>query len=933
MITKKKIIAYVMSFLTVISVSGNAFAFLEDIDDVPEKDIMAAESTAGEFSGDDVFDSYKLLNYIDCITEPAESFEENETVTKAYAAYALAAVASGYRADSAVLDVFSDVSETHEYASGIAAAFEAGIIDGAEKFYPNKNVSVNELSDMALRALKYNYVYFGNSPFSKAKDLGFFKGVEYSDDSITKGQFMIFLRNVLDTDYIKINGIDAYGNADIEIVDGVSQLEKYFDIYKQDGIVTGYKYSSINADADFNEGEVLINRGIFKINYDLSMDYVGAYVDAYVDEENGSLIVSLSYNKKKTNTHTINKESFVEYSESSMTYYNGSKNVRVSISDSALVMYNNTYYGLYRRIDDNDFFYNCDRIYLIDNDSDNKADIVKVEKYTYYIIKTVSVDTQTINFDKNGGTLVIDDNSWVDFTFNGETIELKDLKLSDVLTVLETVRKDNSRIFSAVVTKDVNEGVIKQIGYDDLGKYYEIEGERYYLCDEYNELLQTSASEKKPKTGDFVRLYISFDKKVVASMSEDDFLYGYIMSGTSSEEEEVVKFTIYNISGESNSYFFADKVKVYTENYPEGIRKEKFEAIKIYLDGDEKIKNDAVAYSLNSEGEIISIVKPYDRRKEKHGSIYYPLTYDYSGENLVDSDAFLARIYREVFASKYKIASSVPILVIPGEEELRKNEKAYGIKSSTSWGAEGKKVHNTNFKIYNCDKFYIPQFCTMEGTIEKSISQGIYGETYMYCIDKVIQTIDEEDMPVTQISYYHNGKLTNSPLSSDVTFVNPGLYCDVDSVEELKKGDIVQISKDTLGNITLISVLFSIQKRPEEFGAYFTKNTKTDENGIKRIVPQESILDKDAQTLLLIYGKVEDVNNDVVLVNTSKTGKNEEHTYPVVIGNSVYKAVNYSIYNTQTKTVSAASLSEIQPNDTVVMRKYYNHIQDVIIIR
>jgi len=274
MILKKRIIAYILAFSGLIST--NAFAFLEDVDDVPEINIMAEDSTAGEFSGENVLNAYRLLRYIGSVVETEEAFEENIKVTKAYAAQALAVIASGSTVENAFTDVFSDVPENHEYMTGIAQALNKGIIDASDKFYPNKNISAEELADMALRALKYDYIYSDESALSRATDIGLFKGVKYSQDEITVGQFMLFLKNVLDTDYIKMSGLDNQGGATVEIVSGVSHLEKYFDIYKQDGILTGYKYSSINGDADFDNGTVEINRGFFKLNSEISMDYVKA---------------------------------------------------------------------------------------------------------------------------------------------------------------------------------------------------------------------------------------------------------------------------------------------------------------------------------------------------------------------------------------------------------------------------------------------------------------------------------------------------------------------------------------------------------------------------------------------------------------------------------------------------------------------------------
>ena len=71
------------------------------------------------------------------------------------------------------------------------------------------------------------------------------------------------------------------------------------------------------------------------------------------------------------------------------------------------------------------------------------------------------------------------------------------------------------------------------------------------------------------------------------------------------------------------------------------------------------------------------------------------------------------------------------------------------------------------------------------------------------------------------------------------------------------------------------------------------------------------------------------MDSNKVLVTTS--GGTE---FPVTVGGySSYGDVFYVIYDKNKNTAEPAKLSDIKPGDTVVMRKYYNHVQDVIIIK
>ena len=778
---KNRILSGVVALLMIPQIG---FAFPSDLDDVPIKDISNEESTAGVYSNEKVHEAFKILKYIGTIPAEESEFEENEIVTRAYAASAFAALATGARSEGGTPD-FIDVKPEHEFAAGIAQAQDKGILDkDADKFYPNKYVLAEDIAVWAIRVLKQDYIIYNQSMLSAAHDLGIFKGVSYSGKGITKGQFLLVLENVLNSDYIKMTGIDEAGSIILSINEDENFMNNVYDIQLQEGILTGYKYSSIYGDSDLEPEKVQINRATFLTDDKIPIEYVGTYVGAYVDTENDNKIVSLWQNEKKTEVVKIEKNNFKTFSISEITYYDAASVKRVKINEQVPFLYNNLYYGTVTNDVVKNLLPDCDVVTVVDNDGDGKGDLVKALKYTHYIIKSVSPMTDTIVFKNKGGTLEITDTTTAEIVFNDVKVEsIASLKGDDILTVLEGYRLNKTRVFDAILTRDMVEGKISTHSEDDNGEFYIIDGVKYYLSDNYINFMATDSSQQRPTTGTYVQIYVGADNKVVGTKTDSDFSYGYVMSSSYDTNDEVARVKIYTIDGKAQTYMFAEKVKVYNEKNIEGKKFEKLQAYNVLAsapaeDGG-KLANDAVAYSLNADGEISSIAVAIDRTAHPHGSLYYPLTLDYDASKA--SPSANTRMYRMLYCQKYTMNSSIPILVRPSNDELLSDEKAFEMRTGNYWSVEHYFTPAEAVKVYNANKFYVPDFYVMNGTTSTDLSQG-EGKLHMYAIENITDTINEDDMPVKQLSYFENGTLKSANVAEDVTFVDAEVYCKIDEV-------------------------------------------------------------------------------------------------------------------------------------------------------
>lgn len=358
----------------------------------------------------------------------------------------------------------------------------------------------------------------------------------------------------------------------------------------------------------------------------------------------------------------------------------------------------------------------------------------------------MSMMKESIVFDNNAGTLDIDDSKTVELKFDGERITLADLKTDDILTVKEAQRIDKSKIFIADISRDVIEGNIQYYDSDEAGSFFEVEGEKHYLSDNYLDFIKNHPNEKLPKSGDYIRAYLGYDSKIAAVKSDKDFSYGYVVSCAYDESDEVVIMKLFTLEGNMKRYYFADRVTVYNDKNLNGIKKEKFDAYKLLGD----IKYNTVAYTLNSEGFVTSVAKEIDRTEFVPATIDYPLVLNY---NVSDHNGGETWLYRGVLAKKYSIKGSV--IVYPGQESMRSDDNAYGVRSAGYWGTEHYFDKDEYMKVYNCDKFYKSGFCTMAGATAVSLDQGT-GGLHMFCIESISDTIDEDDMPAKVIKYMEN---------------------------------------------------------------------------------------------------------------------------------------------------------------------------------
>jgi len=186
-------------------------------------------------------------------------------------------------------------------------------------------------------------------------------------------------------------------------------LEHYKNVYKITEIVEAVSDSSV-ANGNTAEDTIRIGNYILLSNRKDLYDYLACKVDAYYrDEDNGDrTLLYITYHKNNT-IMTIDGEDIEGLEKNKIVYYQGNsmRSKKITLDSSAVEIFD----GFAPKDIDGADLENCDYITLIDNNNDNKYDVVFVYKYDIMLVERI-VESQNMIYglynDNENGSLYVD---------------------------------------------------------------------------------------------------------------------------------------------------------------------------------------------------------------------------------------------------------------------------------------------------------------------------------------------------------------------------------------------------------------------------------------------------------------------------------------------------------------------------------------------
>ena len=579
-------------------------------------------------------------------------------------------------------------------------------------------------------------------------------------------------------------------------------LSKYMDIEVIEGTVRGTDGASIDTTDGKHKDSVKIDEEWYNYNWDEDLfKYFGHRVKAFVNTEDGELR-GLWIPHNKNSVVKINGEDIIQNRSTiaSVSYYDENKSKKLSLSSDVDAVYNRELLTDFTRND----LGNSDAVYtFIDNDEDDKYDVVIIECYKSYVVYSVSVDSERI-LDTYGNIYDLEtyfaDGHKLYGVYN-KPIELNVPVRYDVISYLEG--KSGVPTYMKLSDKKAV-GVFD--GMRDNYRYIIIEGVEYECTGEY---LNNREKRDLISTGDRVNAFLDCTGRIVdikcVSTSKSA---AYVMKAWEENDGEP-GMKILDSDGTVKKVSLAGSVVLDgTKVSSTGL----FE--KTMFKKNNQFKPQLVLYKTNSKGEITYI----DTADEvcsigSYSNAGFTLDYNYEVNGVPRAVILNNEL---VIASKY-IATMNTTTVFG---VVTDSDKDCYVQSGTAFnnGAVLPTATDLNVKIYNVNDNYEPQYIVYEQSLAGGGWVDYWGTTYI--IDRITEAINEDNEEVLEITMYNaKGRLykkyaedphlkttMSNSLSGD-----PRIY--ETELKDLPRGTVLFVKED-FGSIRSIAV----QHIPREDG-------------------------------------------------------------------------------------------------------------------
>ncbi|MBE7038088.1 MAG: hypothetical protein E7404_04205 [Ruminococcaceae bacterium] len=814
-------------------------------------------------------------------------------------------IAKGYVCEP----VFEDVASDSLNGDYIYYAYQNNLISGNGGFFrPKDETTYAEFVKTLVVLLGYNVraTYEGGYPYGYLKvanamdfDIG-----KSADEVITREEAYHLAFVAAETE---IMATDILGEkTNYKIQDGKTLLNTYLGVKVEEGIITSNGNTSIYSKNAAGEGRIVINDTAYVADERMQRKYLGFNSLVYIDEDTNKV---LFIRENDSNTAYSVKSDLIsdETVKNSFRYFKDENDTvakRLKLGDNTSVIYNEVFLGkIYtNNVTANDLMPDSGNVYLLDNDSDGTIDVVFVTDYKSYAVDHVSKNNEKIYVKAENSELDINDN--VSLTdVEGNSVDYLSLEEWNIVSVAGS--KDyyngvpNSHA-NIVVVKNELKGAVNAIGDD----YVVIDEKEYKISADFE---KEGYAFELGRNGIF---YLNVENKIAAcdynQKTED---YGYLIEAYLSDaSKNKLIMKIFNKSGNVEEYIATDEVKFTYNGIEDKLEpSELIEKFQKTEDGEKVTENQLIMYSLNTDKTLKSITK------HTNTASYDNFSKAFSGDEV----HFIARR----FQGKYYIsATETKIFGIPEKVD---DYKQYQLLSVT--GIETNKYYD-GVEIYDLDEDNFAGALVMKSNSSNSVAKT----ARIMLVDKVGKMINANGDHTTSVTGLYNGKEIKIA-AAETGLVNltgteekwGWQYTDADDnvvqvsyqnvkLEDLKRGDVIQYSLDTSGEISGFRILF----RPDKKASTFYRHAFGEYTDLDRVASTD---------LLMVY-------NDVVRVSSVAAIIDAENEKAVNFDGDRFDAIIY-IYDEKENEIKVGLPGDIVKGDRVLMTYDYASPKELVIFR
>lgn len=700
---------------------------------------------------------------------------------------------------------FLDVDVKSELGKYIATAQSLGYVNGYDDktFKSETTISTAEAVSICERLLGY---VIDNNNFSD----GGIKDELYKNltlyDKLTFDAANRILLNMLSSHPIEV---DVSSGKKVYKKSEYSMMEKEHGVKKEQGIIEGIGGVSLVGSDVCGDTQILINGELYNRRGDLKRQYLGCDVVYYsVDYKDGDS--EIIYMKRKYDDQIKitgydiqdvvgfdKNDSYEEKSKPEITYLNkNDKSKTAKVSKEATVIVNDA-----KRVSvtNADFDNKSSRIILTDTDSNNVIDVVYIESYEYYKVKSVDYERLLITDLYYKESLNLDMMDDIEIYYNDERKAITDICEGQTLSVqcshTQSGEIDINKPVRIHILNNNIEGVVQS--------YLESEHENSVVIDgvEYN----VSESMNKPFRIGETNTYNLGELNEIIFMDEyntdTNNKYAVLVKHGPLEDipdEERLYLKVFMADGEMKR-LQTDRYVLYSGmlngNY---VSKRKINSTKL-LD----LLTPKTLIKINEENGLLIAVEnavDYSNDSDYKGFNKEKFTMDYHTDNK-------GRLYNGIASENYFFDGSETVFVIPSNGS---DTTQFAVGKQNIYG---NNISGVNLSIYDSNELMSPKVAVIKvnnGIESLNTYTDFYADTKATVIYKKTEEVNENNEVITVLYGMIDGRpvrlvAKNDELKDSKTTNWRGT--NAQSFNELDAGDVIQYRIGADGKVDLLHIL------------------------------------------------------------------------------------------------------------------------------
>ena len=807
---------------------------------------------------------------------------------------------------------YSDVDDSNPAYPAICYLTEIGILqgDGNSVFRPNDPIIVNEASKMIMCALGYQRacdVTNGGYPegyTSFALRQGIYNGLSLSyTNSMNAMQMSRMVRNAMQAYIMDTVTYDSNGGQIQVIQSTKTLLSETYKMISARGIVQGTYYSYLgNAEVQL-DNEVIISDvfadvdnarnvelGTVTYQFDDSLDmesYVGYAINFYYMEDvSGYRRNYIAYFEPRDSYNTvydIDAKSITNLTNTSISYDDENGRSRTIDLTNAQISYNGV--ATTTKLTDKPLFIGQGHVKIICHSMTNSADAVLIEEQFDGLFERYNQSTYQVIFQNNMTSkmspVYFDDSYHTRLTLNGQDIDPKDLKKNDVITY--SVSEDGMYI-TAYVSRDIIEDASVTAVYSEEysnGTFdvYTINGQPYY---------KSLYLEKKITPGFQSDFQLTYDGRIAGTNAAGTGAgnYGYLVDFGVDEGSFDSRFfvKILDMNGDIKTYRSASKVLTNIANNADVQRLASSDSRFAQVFATPQL----ITYEINGNDEV--------------RTLYYAPDYTNA---LPNSDLFGKYFegttpYANHLMQTCAITNDTVIFSVPYEDRERDEDYSLLTLDDLTEDSYSVSVYDIRNGVANA-------------LVVKDVNPSNLSNTAgVMLIDEIAQAWDaDQQMSVTEIVGWQGGEKKTVKIDetvvprTSISDIGVNIPADeISSVNDLKRGDVIQYNTTATGYLNSFRLLFNYTNRiinGEPYGEW-------NENGEAKSYKIES-----GEDIRAIYAEVTSAYDYFMLATSKFDDMKWYRTYPTD-GTEIY------IYDQTKKEIRVGEPFDIEIGDKVFVK-------------